>query len=297
MVVRSFRRFLATSLIILFLCSDACQAQSLWDKAKEKASAAWNSDLLNSRRYTVPVTERRFINVIPDSYLQQLSDQQYRSYLKSNSRSANASQTARVKRVSQRLINAVKTLYKENDREEELSAFKWEINLVKNSSYNAFCMPGGKIVVYDGILSVANDDASLAVVLGHEIAHAVAKHSAEQMTKRMVSVCGMAVVYAAISSSDMSSTKKEIAALMAAAGVTLADLKYSRLNETEADRLGLILAAIAGYNPSSAIGFWERMAARSKWKSAHDWYSDHPSDTNRISNIKEFIPEANRYRR
>lgn len=81
MVVRSLRRFLATSLIILFLCSDACQAQSLWDKAKEKASAAWNSDLLNSRRYTVPVTERRFINVIPDSYLQQLSDQQYRSYI------------------------------------------------------------------------------------------------------------------------------------------------------------------------------------------------------------------------
>lgn len=291
------RRLLAIVFCLVISYNTTCEAQGLWSKAKEKASAAWNSDIMNSRRYTVPITERRFVNLIPDSYLLQLSDQQYRSYLNSNRRSTNAQQTAQVKRVAQRLSKAVRQLYIENGMEDELQNLNWEFNLVKNSSANAFCMPGGKIVVYDGLLPIAKDDASLAVVIGHEIGHAIAKHSSEQMTKKLVSVCGMAVVYAVISNSDMGQMKKKMAAIMASAGITLATLKFSRLNETEADRLGLILAAMAGYDPSAAIGFWQRMAEKSRSNSTHDWYSDHPSDANRIKNIKEFLPEAQQYRR
>lgn len=297
----TFSKYIKRILLILFITTTShnstCEAQGLWRKAKEKASAAWNSDFMNSHRYTVPVTERRFVNLIPDSYMLQLSNQEYKNYLKRNSRSTNAQQTARVRRVAQRLSKAVRQLYIKNGMEDELQNLNWEFNLVKNSSANAFCMPGGKIVVYDGLLPIAKDDASLAIVIGHEIGHAIAKHSSEQMTKKLVSICGAAVVYAVISNSDMSQMKKKMAAIMASAGITLATLKFSRMNETEADRLGLILAAMAGYDPSAAVGFWQRMAEKSRLKSTRDWYSDHPSDANRIKNIKEFLPEAQRYRR
>lgn len=288
-------RYITMLVAFIVLNGTDLMAQGGMERVKEKASAAWNSDIMNSRRYTVPVTGRRFVNLIPDSYLLQMSEQQYASYLEDNRKSTNAKQVAQVERVSKRLAKAVRTLYVKNDMEEEQELLKWEFCLVKNSSINAFCMPGGKIVVYDGLLQVAKDDASLAIVIGHEIGHAIAKHSAEQMTKKLVSACGLAVVYAALSGSDMSATKKRMGAIMASAGVTLANLKFSREDETEADRLGLIIAAMAGYDPSAAVGFWERMAEKSRWKTTHDWYSDHPSDANRIKNIKGFLPEARRW--
>ncbi len=271
--------------------------KNIWKKTKEVASSVMEADILQSVTYVVPVTGRDFYNFIPDSYMLTASSKQYALYLRSNSTSTDKQKKSQVSRVSNRLIKAANELLDECGKDDELDSYQWEVNLVRNSDANAFCMPGGKIVVYDGILEFAKDDASLACVLGHEIAHAIAKHSAEQMTKGMISTAGMAALIAMISSSDMSYTKKRITAILASSGITLANLKFSRLNETEADRLGLILAAKAGYDPSSAVGFWQRMEAKSKFKTSRDWFSTHPSHANRISNIKSFLPEAKTYYR
>lgn len=266
-------------------------ARKAWDKAKDVGGRS-----LDSHRFTVPVTGRKFLNVIPDEMLLSMSSKQYNLYLRNTRLSTNQKQKAQLNRVANKLIAAVKRLYALEGRSSELRNFHWEFNLAKVNEANAWCMYGGKILVYDGILEYANDDASLAIVLGHEMAHALAKHSAEQMTDGLISVGGMAIVYTIISNSDMSDFKKRVALILSNAGITLADLKFSRINETEADRLGLILAAMAGYDPSTAISFWERMNERSYIKSDHDWFSTHPSNKNRIQNIESFLPEARSYR-
>lgn len=269
--------------------------KQLWEKTKEKASAVTESDMLKQFEYTVPVTNRSFYNLVPDKYLLPYSNQQYAAYIRSSKACTNAKQTAQVKRVSQRLIAATERLLRNNGMSNELKNFQWTINVVNSSEINAFCMPGGKIVVYTGILPVAGDDASLACVIGHEIAHAMAKHSAEQISKKVMTTVGVAALYAMLTSDDMSNSQRRMAQILAASGITLASLKFSRLNETEADRLGLIIAAMAGYNPEAAVPFWQRMGEKSSLKTSRDWFSTHPSNSNRISNIKSFLPEAKRY--
>ena len=266
------------------------KAKSMAHKAKEKAVSAYSKS-----KYTVPVTQRTFIDVIPDDIMLSLSTRQYRQVLRCTPSSRQSDQVARVNRVASRLQKAVERLYEMEDRADELENFSWEYHLVRNSEANASCAYGGKILVYDGILPYANDDASLAIVLGHEIGHAIAKHSAEQLTKRIASAGSMAVILSAISNSDMSYRKKVVYQVMASVGATLANLKFSRLNESEADRLGLILAAMAGYDPGAAVGFWQRMQAKSTLKTVHDWFSTHPSNANRIQNIKALLPEARSY--
>ena len=299
-----------------------------WEKTKEKAKEAWNSDtrkeawektkdktkelynrgkeseigqktqeLYDKHSYIVPITKRKFLNVIPDSYILSLSKDQYRTYLRQSKISTNSKHISQVKRVANRMSQAVKKLYRDCGMSSELSNFSWEFNVVQNKDANAFCMPGGKIIVYDGILPIAGSDDALAVVMGHEIAHAIAKHSAEQMTKRVIEIGGMTIAYSIISNSNMSKRNKVLSNILTSAGITLMDLKFSRNNETEADRIGLILTAMAGYNPEAAVGFWQRMGEKSGNKSTHDWYSTHPSNSNRIQNIKGMLPEAKRYKK
>lgn len=297
-------------LLTLVPSSQTAEAQGLWESIKEGAKEAWNSDtrkelwektkdtyneVLEPYRYTVPLTNRKFINVIPDDLLLSMSEDEYSSLIKSSRLSANASQKARVQRVSKKLSAAVSQFYRTQGLSDEANAFEWEFNLIKGSEVNAFCMPGGKIAVYEGIMPYAADDASLAIVIGHEIAHAIAKHSAEQLTKGAVTAVGVGTLLVMINQSDMSDGKKNLASVLTAAGVSLMTLKFSRVNETEADRIGLIIAAMAGYNPESAISFWQRMEARDDSHSEHDWYSTHPSYTNRIRNLKSFMPEAKKY--
>lgn len=305
MVNAMVKRILILIVVAIVAATPEVQAQStlgsLYEKAKkvlksDNKEQAWEdaTPFLDNYRYVVPVTGRKFINVVPDDLLLSMSERQYKSRLNSSNLSNSRAQKAQLTRVANNLIAAVNKYYRSQGKSSEAAQYKWEVNLVKDDDMNAFCMPGGKIVVYDGILKAANDDAALAIVLSHEIAHAMAKHSAEQLSKSVMTTAGVATIVAILNNSDMSETKRKISKLITAAGATLVNLKFSRKNETEADRIGLILAAMAGYNPERAVSFWQAME-KENGRTLRDWYSTHPSSTNRIANIRSFLPEAKRY--
>lgn len=243
---------------------------------------------------TVPITGRKHTLLVDDAEVLSLSKQQYSDVLKKSTISTDATKTALVKRVGEKLAKAVEAYLKENGAGNELQYYEWEFNLVKSNEVNAFCMPGGKIVVYEGILPVTQDEASLAIVLGHEIAHAVAKHSAEQMSKQMRQQTATQIGGALLSMTGLSQNTTSAIAALSQTGFNFANLKYSRDNETEADRMGLIFAAMAGYDPNKAIDFWQRMAAMSS-SNTSEIFSDHPSDEKRIAALKNVIPEAMNY--
>ena len=246
----------------------------------------------------VPVTGRKQRLVVSDQEVMSLSNQEYQNYMKSAKLSTNATNTAMVKRCGQRLATAVETYLRNNGYANEVQNFQWEFNLVASNEINAFCMPGGKIVVYEGLLPVTQDETSLAIVLGHEIAHAVAKHSAEQLSKQTrqqyASQIGGSVLASVAKSKGISSSTIQLIDLVAQTGFNFANLKYSRDNETEADRLGLIFAAMAGYDPQLAIPFWQRMAQQGG-STKSEIFSDHPSDEKRLAELQKRMPEALSY--
>lgn len=243
---------------------------------------------------TVPVTGRKHSLLVSDAQVLSLSKEEYSKYMKSAKLSANAANTAMVQRVGRRLASAVEAYLRNNGAADEIKNFSWEFNLVADKNVNAFCMPGGKIVVYEGLLPVTQDEASLAIVLGHEIAHAVAKHSAEQMSKKIRQNYGTQIgsqILGAIAGQSVG----DLAGAVAQQGFSFANLRYSRDNETEADHIGLIFAAMAGYNPQMAVPFWKRMAALSGNSNQSDMFSDHPSDAKRIAAIQQWMPTAMKY--
>lgn len=243
---------------------------------------------------TVPITGRKTHLLVSDSQVLSLSTSQYQDYMKTAKVSTNKDETAMVKRVGTRLANAVETYLRNNGYQNEIKNFKWEFNLVQNQEVNAFCMPGGKIVVYEGLLPVTKDEQSLAIVLGHEIAHAVAKHSAEQLSKQIRQQYATKIGSAALSAAGLGSGASSILESVANSGFKFANLKYSRDNESEADHLGLIFAAMAGYDPQCAVPFWKRMASGSS-SNKSDMFSDHPSDEKRIAALEKEMPEAMKY--
>lgn len=243
---------------------------------------------------TVPVTGRKHRLSVSDEYVLSLSAQQYNQYLQQAKKSTNATNTALVKRVGQKLATAVETYLRSNGFANEVKNFAWEFNLIADNQVNAFCMPGGKIVVYEGILPVTQNEASLAIVLGHEIAHAVAKHSAEQMTKEQNSSTLVQLGGGVLTALGMDNSSTQVLQGVASQGLSLLNLKYSRDNESEADYMGLIFAAMAGYDPNVAVTFWQRMAAQSQGQQV-TWLSSHPSDAQRVSDIQKHLPEALMY--
>jgi len=222
-------------------------------------------------------------------------NQEYTKFMASAKRSTDAKNTAMVQRVGRNLANAVETYLRNNGYANEVKNFQWEFNLVQDKQANAFCMPGGKIVVYEGLLPYTQNEASLAIVLGHEIAHAVAKHSAEQLTKQMNQQMGTNILGTVLNSA-VGSGVGDIAAQVAGGYFSFRNLKYSRDNESEADYMGLIFAAMAGYDPANAVTFWKRMAAGTN-SNTSEILSDHPSDARRIQNIEKWLPEAEKYYR
>lgn len=243
---------------------------------------------------SVPITGRKQLSLVSNQEVLSLSLQQYGDFIKSAPISSDKVNTAMVQRVGRNIANAVETYLRNNGYADQVQEYAWEFNLVKSSDVNAFCMPGGKIVVYEGILPYTQDETGLAVVLGHEVAHAVAKHANERMSNQMATQYGTAAVGAALSGSS--------AAVQQAASVALGLgtqygilLPYSRKQELEADKLGLIFMAMAGYDPNHAAGFWQRMSQQGG--STPEFMSTHPSDNTRIKQIQKDLPDALKYYR
>jgi predicted Zn-dependent protease len=242
----------------------------------------------------VPVTGRKQRINVNSSEILSLSKSEYDKYLASSKLSTNSTNTAMVKRVGQKLANAVETFLRNNGYEQEVANYNWEFNLVQGNEVNAFCMPGGKIVVYEGLLPVTQNETALAIVLGHEIAHAVANHSAEQMTKQQDQQLLGNIIGAAASAVGVGTNAQSTISSLYGLGSQMATLKYSRNHENEADHIGLIFAAMAGYNPQEALTFWQRMAQSSQGNTP-EFLSTHPSDATRIANIQKLLPEAMKY--
>lgn len=243
---------------------------------------------------TVPITGRKQHLLVTDSYVLGLSNSQYQEYMKSAKVSTNAANTAMVKRVGQRLASAVETYLRNNNLASEIQNYAWEFNLINSNEANAFCMPGGKIVVYEGLFPYTKTEGALAIVLGHEIAHAVAKHSAEQLSKQMRAQYGAQALSTILSQTSASAATSAIASQAFGFGAGSLLRKYSRDNESEADYMGLVFAAMAGYDPNEAISFWQRMSAGNT-SNVPEFFSDHPSDAKRIAAIQKEMPEVMKY--
>ena len=216
----------------------------------------------------------------------------YQDFLKQNPAVNGTSDAQMVKNVGAKIQSAVVNYMNQNKMGDRVNSYKWEFNLVNSKEVNAWCMPGGKVVVYSGLLPVTQDETSLAIVMGHEIAHAVARHGNERMSQMMVSQLGGMALDVALS--KKSAETRNIFMTSYGAGSQLGLLAYSRTQETEADELGLVFAAMAGYDPQKAVTFWQRMSAQGGSKPP-EILSTHPSDATRIKNLQAFMPKAMKY--
>lgn len=243
---------------------------------------------------TVPITGRSQLNLIPASEINSLSFQQYDDFLKQNKLSNDAENTAMVKRVGSNIQKAVETYFAQNNLSKELAGYAWEFNLVESPEVNAWCMPGGKVVVYSGLLPVAQDETGLAVVMGHEIAHAIAQHGNERMSQGLLQQLGGVALSVAIKDEPQLTQNLFMAAYGVGTTVGVM-LPFSRKHESEADRLGLIFMSMAGYNPNASVDFWTRMSAMKAGAQPPEFLSTHPSDATRIADIKKHLPEALKY--
>jgi predicted Zn-dependent protease len=243
---------------------------------------------------SVPLTGRRQLNFVPQSELLSMSTQNYQEVLRTSKLSSNKTQTSMVKRVGQKIQKAVETYMAQNKMSDKLRGYKWEFNLIDDPTVNAWCMPGGKVVVYTGILPITKDESGLAVVLGHEIAHAVANHGGERMSQELLVQKGEQVLSQVISVRNPENQAIFMKAIGTGAALGIL-LPYSRRHESEADHLGLIFMAMAGYDPHLAVDFWKRMATMSQGQSAPKILSTHPPDSQRIRDIEKELPAAMKY--
>lgn len=245
-----------------------------------------------------PVTGRSQMMLVGESEELQMGAQAYRQVLSTERLSRNTQTNALVEKVGRRIAAAA-----EHPPEELWRAphYRWEFKTVDKNEINAFCLPGGKIVVYTGILPITKTEAGLAVVMGHEVAHALARHGAERMSDQLVASAGVAAASAILAGTASGGNRTYLPAMMAAlgAGATVGYLlPMSRTQEAEADRIGLVLTALAGYDPHEAIGLWERMRAANRGKSqGMEWLGTHPADETRIANMKAWAPQAMKYYR
>jgi predicted Zn-dependent protease len=243
---------------------------------------------------TVPITGRSQLHLISSADLNALSFQEYSQFLQQNKLSTDAQNTNLVKRVGLNIQSAVENYFAQQNLSKELNGYAWEFNLIESPEANAWCMPGGKVVVYSGILPITQNETGLAVVMGHEIAHAIAQHGGERMSQGLMQQLGGMALSVAIQNEPQTTQNIFMTAygLGSTVGVIL---PFSRTQESEADRLGLIFMAMAGYNPNAALDFWSRMSQSKSGGSPPEFLSTHPSDQTRIANLKKYMPEAMQY--
>ncbi len=241
----------------------------------------------------VPFSNRKRFNIVPDDMMLSMSFTNYSDFLSKNPPLPIGNSNAKmVKDIGNKLATAVSNYMTQKGMSSEIKDFKWEFNLVNNNEVNAWCMPGGKVVVYTGILPLTKDADGLAVVMGHEIAHAIAKHGSERMSQQLLIELGGMTLSAALEKKPEAT--KSIFLTAYGVGSTLGSLAYSREHEYEADKLGLFFMAMAGYDPNKAIGFWERMSQNGN-SGGLELLKTHPSDVNRIAEMRKNMPEAIKY--
>ncbi|MGQ3684394.1 MAG: M48 family metallopeptidase [Candidatus Loosdrechtia sp.] len=243
----------------------------------------------------VPITGRRQLAFIPQSQLLVLSTDQYNNLIRASKLSQDPVKTQMVRNVGQKIASAAEQFMRENNMEQELKNYQWEFNLIEDDkTINAFAMPGGKIAVYTGILPITRDEDGLAVIMGHEVAHAIANHGGERMSQLLLVQLGGVALSTALSTNPGLTGELLMAAYGAGTEVGVL-LPYSRRHELEADRIGLILMARAGYHPQSAVHFWERMRDLEGREAPPEFLSTHPAPERRIRDIRAHVTEAMKY--
>ncbi len=239
------------------------------------------------------VTGKRSLTLIPESELMGMSYGEYQKFLSTHPPlPGNDERVMLVRRCGEKIQRAVERFHAEKGASKDLEGFKWEFNVVDENTVNAWCIPGGKVVVYTGLLPVTQDEKSLAVVMGHEIAHAIARHGNQRMSQALALQLGGTVLSVALSQKPQ--ITRDIFMQSFGIGSQLGMLSYSRKHETEADKMGVIFAAMSGYDPEAAVAFWERMSKAGGAKPP-ELLSTHPSDEKRIKDLKAFMPEAKKY--
>jgi len=240
------------------------------------------------------ITGSRSLTLLPESEMMAMSYMQYEQFLAEHTPLPDVNQNVQlVKGCGLRIQHAVEQYYKDKGLSNQLKGFQWAFNVVDENTVNAWCMPGGKVVVYTGLLPVTQDEQGLAVVMGHEIAHAIARHGNQRMSQGLLIQTGGAVLSVALS--QKTAATQQLFMQSFGIGSQLGMLSYSRKHETEADKMGLIFAAMAGYNPEAAVTFWQRMSQSSGGQKPPELLSTHPSDDRRIKNLQAFMPEAKKY--
>jgi predicted Zn-dependent protease len=243
---------------------------------------------------SVPLTGRRQVAFVPEGMLVNMSLTNYQEFMSQNPPLPASDQRVQaVRRVGNRISQAVNQYLIDSGEASRVQNFQWEFNVVQDESVNAWAMPGGKIMFYTGIFPVTQNDEGIAVVMAHEIAHAVARHGNERMSQQLLLTLG--AVSLDVAMRENSEATRNIFLMSYGVGGQLGTLAYSRKHEFEADQLGMIFMAMAGYNPAGTVAFWERMQASSSGAEPPQFLSTHPSSSARINAARDFIPEANKY--
>ena len=238
-----------------------------------------------------PFTGKSTLALVSNSEILPSAFQQYSQFLSENKVVTGTTDAKRVENVGMKIKTAAERWLNANGHSNYLEGYAWEYKLVESKEVNAWCMPGGKIVFYTGIMPICKDDAGMAAVMGHEVAHALANHGQQRMSAGVLQQVG--AVGVGLATGNKSQETQQLA--MTAYGATTqfgGMLPFSRAHESEADMIGLTLMAIAGYNPDESINFWSRMATQSSGQAPSEFFSTHPSDATRIANLKALIPEA-----
>ena len=245
---------------------------------------------------TVPVTGRKQLSLVSSAEINQMSATQYQEVIRKGPLSTNKEQTEMVRRVGGRIQKAVEKYMADKGASDQLTGFNWEFNLIEDAkTVNAWCMPGGKVAFYSAIMPICKDEAGVAVVMGHEVAHAIANHGRERMSQGLLAEFGLGTVSAAMGQNPTAT--QQIFMQAVGVGTNVGMLKFSRSHESEADHMGLIFMAMAGYDPASAPKFWERMATLSGGQQPPEFLSTHPSHDTRIKDLEGWIPEAMQYKK